>query len=76
MADNGQPGARNFKIPHFRDQYQKVGMFGFGFQESSFKGNQIRGFGYNHNGATSTNFALADLGMPASDLAALRSLLI
>ena len=75
MADNGQPGARNFKIPHFRDQYQKVGMFGFGFQDSSFKGPQVRGYGYNHNGATSTNFALADLGMPASDLAALRSFL-
>lgn len=22
MADNSQPGERNFKIPHFRDQYQ------------------------------------------------------
>jgi hypothetical protein len=74
-ADNGQPGERNFKIPHFRDQYQKVGMFGFGFNDNPATGPQIRGFSFNHNGATSSNFIIADLGMPRSDLLALRAFL-
>ena len=74
-SDNSQPGERNFKIPHFRDQYQKVGMFGFGFQTPAETGPQVRGFAFNHNGATSSNFIIADLGMPDADLAALRAFL-
>jgi len=50
-------------------------MFGFGFEDASFKGPQIRGFGFNHNGATTSNFILADLGIPSVDLAALRAFL-
>lgn len=72
-ADNSQPGERNFKIPHFRDQYQKVGMFGWGFQSPAATGPQVRGFSFNHNGATSSNFIIADLGMPQADLLALRA---
>jgi hypothetical protein len=74
-SDNGQPGERNFKIPHFRDQYQKVGMFGWGFNTAPATGPQVRGFSFNHNGATSSNFAIADLGMPQADLLALRAFL-
>lgn len=74
-SDNSQPGERNFKIPHFRDQYQKVGMFGWGFNTSPATGPQVRGFSFNHNGATSSNFIIADLGMPQSDLLALRAFL-
>jgi DNA-binding beta-propeller fold protein YncE len=74
-SDNGQPGERNFKIPHFRDQYQKVGMFGWGFNTAPETGPQVRGFSFNHNGATSSNFAIADLGMPQADLLALRAFL-
>jgi hypothetical protein len=74
-SDNGQPGEKNVKIPHFRDQYQKVGMFGFGFQSPSATGPQVRGYSFNHNGATSSNFAIADLGMPPDDLLALRAFL-
>jgi hypothetical protein len=74
-SDNSQPGEKNFKIPHFRDQYQKVGMFGWGFQSPTARGPQIRGFSFNHNGATSSNFAVADLGMPAADLLAIRAFL-
>jgi hypothetical protein len=74
-SDNSQQGERNFKIPHFRDQYQKVGMFGWGFNEAPATGRQIRGFSFNHNGATSSNFILADLGMPRDDLLALRAFL-
>ena len=57
-----------FKIPHLRNQYQKVGMFGmprttFFLPESpdpavdnAFTGDQVRGFGYNHDGACDTTF--------------------
>jgi DNA-binding beta-propeller fold protein YncE len=75
MSDNTQPGERNFKIPHFRDQYQKVGMFGWGFNSGPAIGPQVRGFSFNHNGATSSNFIIADLGMPQDDLLALRAYL-
>lgn len=74
-ADNSQAGERNFKIPHFRDQYQKVGMFGWGFNTPPATGPQVRGFSFNHNGATSSNFIIADLGMPQNDLLALRAFL-
>jgi len=74
-ANNSQTGEKNFKIPHFRDQYQKVGMFGFGFQTPPETGPQVRGFAFNHNGATSSNFIVADLGMPNDDLLAIRAFL-
>jgi hypothetical protein len=74
-SDNSQTGERNFKIPHFRDQYQKVGMFGFAFSGPHATGPQVRGFSFNHNGATSSNFIIADLGMPPDDLLALRAFL-
>ena len=74
-SDNSQAGEKNFKIPHFRDQYQKVGMFGWGFNQPAERGPQVRGFSFNHNGATSSNFIIADLGMPPLDLLALRAFL-
>jgi len=74
-ANNSQAGEKNFKIPHFRDQYQKVGMFGWGFRSPTATGPQVRGFSFNHNGATSSNFIIADLGMPQVDLLALRAFL-
>jgi len=74
-SDNSQTGERNFKIPHFRDQYQKVGMFGWAFNTVPATGPQVRGFSFNHNGATSSNFIIADLGMPRDDLLALRAFL-
>jgi DNA-binding beta-propeller fold protein YncE len=74
-SDNSQAGERNFKIPHFRDQYQKVGMFGWGFNQPPETGPQVRGFSFNHNGATSSNFIIADLGMQQADLLALRAFL-
>ena len=74
-SNNTQPGEKNFKIPHFRDQYQKVGMFGFGFESTPATGPQVRGFSFNHNGATSSNFIVADLGMPDDDLLAIRAFL-
>ncbi|WP_235685298.1 MULTISPECIES: YncE family protein [Corallococcus] len=50
------------KIPHVRNMYTKVGMFGFPdnsfFQhpESGPTGDQIRGFGFTHDGAVDTLF--------------------
>jgi hypothetical protein len=48
------------KTPHLRNLYQKVGMFGFapnpGFtgDDFDFKGDQVRGFGFGHDGAIDT----------------------
>ena len=58
-----------FKIPHLRNMYQKVGMFGMGkapdffFPEfddpnvdNAFMGDQVRGFGFFHDGSVDTVF--------------------
>jgi hypothetical protein len=66
---------QHFKVPHLRNQYQKVGMFGMALPEIAgigaalgsgafegdsspfgFKGDQIRGFGFNHDGSIDTTF--------------------
>lgn len=49
------------KVPHLRNMYQKVGMFGAGFGfgsvgEDPFLGDQVRGIGYNSDGAIPTLF--------------------
>ena len=50
------------KIPHFRNAYQKVGMFGAAavpavlIGDNGHKGNQIRGFGFLHDGSNDTLF--------------------
>jgi len=57
-----------FKIPHLRNMYQKVGMFGMPkapfflpenpdpAQENPFMGDQVRGFGFFHDGSVDTLF--------------------
>ena len=56
----GEP--QEFKIPHFRNMYQKVGMFGmtavpfFRTGDNGDKGNQVRGFGFLHDGSVDTLF--------------------
>jgi len=51
-----------FKIPHLRNAYQKVGMFGmspepfFPSDPFPFMGDQVRGFGFLHDGGTDTLF--------------------
>ncbi|ACY18054.1 hypothetical protein [Haliangium ochraceum] len=54
---------QHLKVPHLRNLYQKVGMFGTGFlnntvphQDDSERGPQIRGFGYLHDGSTGSVF--------------------
>lgn len=50
------------KIPHLRNMYQKVGMFGspkvnfFGAPDTGFVGDQVRGFGFVNDGAVDTLF--------------------
>jgi DNA-binding beta-propeller fold protein YncE len=54
----GEP--QEFKIPHLRNAYQKVGMFGMPdvpFNrpgDASHQGPQVRGFGFLHDGSTDT----------------------
>ncbi|HXB20181.1 MAG TPA: hypothetical protein VNV88_02310 [Candidatus Solibacter sp.] len=51
-----------FKIPHLRNMYTKVGMFGdpkidtFDAPDSGFTGDQIRGFGFTNDGSIDTMF--------------------
>jgi YVTN family beta-propeller protein len=45
-----------FKVPHLRNVYQKIGMFGSGLTHPAqgpdpFLGDQVRGFGFTHDGA-------------------------
>ena len=54
---------QDFKIPHLRNLYQKVGMFGMaaipGFVntgDNGNKGDQVRGFGFLHDGSIDTVF--------------------
>jgi len=72
MAFNDQPGEKDFKIPHFRDQYQKVGMF---TTRSFNPRNEIRGFALNHNGATSINATFSEFGIPVSQTNAIKDYL-
>ncbi|MCP3144523.1 hypothetical protein LXT23_45105 [Pyxidicoccus sp. QH1ED-7-1] len=49
------------KVPHLRNMYQKVGMFGAGFPfgnspADTFLGDQVRGIGFNSDGAIPTLF--------------------
>lgn len=52
--------SQTFKIPHLRNLYQKVGMFGmpavefFVAGDNGHKGNQIRGFGFVHDASVDT----------------------
>lgn len=56
MTFEGAGIAENFKIPHFRNAYAKVGMFGTSGQLGSGEnlGAQIKGFGYLHDGSIAT----------------------
>jgi thrombospondin type 3 repeat protein len=47
-------GAQNFKIPHLRNMYMKVGMFGPTTGGATNFGDQVRGWGFNHDGSLDT----------------------
>jgi sugar lactone lactonase YvrE len=58
-----------FKIPHFRNMYQKVGMFGMApiviappiFVDNVFQGDQVRGVGFIHDGSFDTIFRFTNI---------------
>ncbi|MBK8259042.1 MAG: hypothetical protein IPK82_41080 [Polyangiaceae bacterium] len=60
-------GPQLLKVPHLRNLYQKVGMFGMAFASTfppidiGHKGDQIRGFGYTHDGSVDTVFRFHSL---------------
>jgi hypothetical protein len=50
---------QHLKVPHLRNMYQKVGMFGFAAVPgggSANRGDQVRGFGFLHDGSVDTLF--------------------
>ena len=54
---------QHVKVPHLRNMYQKVGMFGGAFmpntlshQDNTHQGDQIRGFGFLHTGSSDSIF--------------------
>ncbi len=49
-------GTQHLKVPHMRNMYHKVGMFGIGQANGTHTGDQVRGFGFLHNGAVDTLF--------------------
>ena len=59
---SGENETQVFKIPHLRNMYQKIGMFGMPLNESIvpgdglFMGDQIRGFGFLHDGSVDSLF--------------------
>ncbi len=69
--------AQLFKVPHLRNAYQKVGMFGFPkalpYFDDTFMGDQIRGFGYIFDGSFDTVFRFLSVfsfdGTPGTDQA-------
>jgi hypothetical protein len=71
----GEP--QHLKVPHLRNMYAKVGMFGmpdvnfFNSGNNAHQGDQIRGFGFLHDGSTDTllRFLNASLfGFPGGDV--------
>ena len=57
MSTEGDNIVEEFKVPHLRNMYQKVGMFGSveaSGQANEDKGPQIRGFGFAHDGSVDT----------------------
>ncbi len=54
MAFEGGRVTENFKVPQLRNTYQKAGMFGFSLSTGAATGQQIRGFGFSHDGSVDT----------------------
>ena len=56
MSFEGGRIAEDFKVPHLRNAYAKVGMFGSSstVSDGQFMGPQVRAFGYLHDGAIDT----------------------
>jgi DNA-binding beta-propeller fold protein YncE len=54
-GQNPEGSTQNMKVPHLRNMYTKIGMFGISFGIVGFDtGDQIRGFGFGHDGFVPT----------------------
>ena len=54
-GQNPEGSTQHMKVPHLRNMYTKIGMFGISFGIPFFNtGDQIRGFGFLHNGMVPT----------------------
>ncbi|MFT6286491.1 MAG: DNA-binding beta-propeller fold protein YncE [Alcanivorax sp.] len=62
MSFEGEGVSENFKVPHIRNAYAKVGMFGSSgrLNNGGHQGDQIKGFGYLHDGAIASLFDFFD----------------
>jgi hypothetical protein len=54
MSFEGGRITENFKVPQLRNAYQKAGMFGSSLSTGASTGQQIRGFGFSHDGSVDT----------------------
>ncbi|ROS02021.1 hypothetical protein EDC56_2471 [Sinobacterium caligoides] len=54
VTNEGAGISQDFKVSQLRNMYQKVGMFGSSFLGAPHAGDQIRGFGYLHDGMVAT----------------------
>ena len=54
MSFEGFRITENFKVPHLRNMYTKLGMFGASLGASPATGPQIRGFGFSNDGGVDT----------------------
>ena len=54
MSFEGFRITENFKVPHLRNMYTKLGMFGFSADAGPATGPQIRGFGFSNDGSLDT----------------------
>jgi DNA-binding beta-propeller fold protein YncE len=52
MSFEGTGVAEDFKIPHLRNMYQKIGMFSRNRASAASTGEQIRGFGFDKSGGS------------------------
>lgn len=64
MSDDGVFNSQDFKVPQFRNHYQKVGLFGSPAGFSSDGGPQIRGFGFTHDGVVDTGVTFMRITFP------------
>jgi len=78
---------QDLKVPHLRNMYEKVGMFGMAdipfinSGDNGHKGDQIRGFGYTHDGAVDTldrfhDAVLFDFSLSGADPNVLRKQMV
>jgi hypothetical protein len=52
---------QHFKVPHLRNAYQKIGMFGLA--PGAHQGDQVRGSGFLHDGSIDTVFSFLSAGV-------------